>query len=147
MAPKILVVDDEPVIRAFVVKVLQGHGYAVAPASGADEAFGLLKNSEERIGLLLTDLNMPDRNGLDLIRDVRKARPDIPVIAMSGNLSAWVDELAGIPCIEKPFSAEKLIWEIQKAYDSRRYFSGATLRAGSSRLAKLLAEDQGVRFT
>lgn len=116
MAAKILVVDDEPAIRTFVVAVLEGSGYAAQAASGADEALELVKGGDESIGLLLTDIAMPGKNGIDLIRAVRELRPELPVIAMSGNFAAWRGELQGIPCLAKPFAPRNLLMTIQTIY-------------------------------
>src|SRR5208283_1262159 len=62
----ILVVDDEPDIRRFVIDMLQPLGYKVLEASCADEALRISDENQDKIDLLLTDLTMPGMNGLEL---------------------------------------------------------------------------------
>jgi CheY-like chemotaxis protein len=115
-APTILVVDDDPCIRAFVVLALRAYNYAVLCVESAEEALELVRNRVADIALLLTDMHMPGICGVDLIRKVRKLRPEMPVIAMSGNLEAWIGNLDGIPCIAKPFCIGTLLSEIEKLF-------------------------------
>jgi len=79
---RILIVDDEPDIRAAVGRLLDLEGYQTAQASSAFEALGLLER-EPYQGLIL-DLRMPEVNGLTLMENVHRIDPDLPVIILTG---------------------------------------------------------------
>jgi two-component system, cell cycle sensor histidine kinase and response regulator CckA len=134
-APTILVVDDDPCIRSFVASILRAYNYAVLCVENAEEAFDLVKNRVADIALLLTDMHMPGICGVDLIRNVRKLRPEMPVLAMSGNLDVWIEQLDGIPCIAKPFCIRTLLSEIEKLYGARRPDCGMFRRSEDRLLA------------
>lgn len=79
---KILVVDDEASVRKMVTNTIASVGYEVIEASSGAEAYDACK--ETSIDLIITDVVMPDKNGIDLIMEVKKEYPDLPVIAISG---------------------------------------------------------------
>lgn len=84
---RVLVVEDDFLIRLTLCEVLADEGYEVVQAESGDEAIGLLGPGV--IDVLLTDIQLPgSRNGRDLVRDARRARPDLPVIFMSGRPDA-----------------------------------------------------------
>jgi CheY-like chemotaxis protein len=109
MAKVILVVDDEPMLRAFVREVLEPNGYAVREASSAHDAILLL--DQGGIDILLTDIEMPGiLNGLDLAWMARAMWPAIPVILTSGRVLPRAAEVpTHVPMLTKPFSAERLL--------------------------------------
>jgi CheY-like chemotaxis protein len=76
----------------------------------AVELFGRKKN----IALVLTDIVMPRKDGVALIRELRAIKPGLPVVAMSGHLPQWEKELDGVACIAKPFRMETLLEELEK---------------------------------
>lgn len=82
----ILVVDDEPQFRDTLCIVLNAHGYRALQAPGAREALALFERQVHAVQLLVTDIMMPEMNGLELIRLIRAIRPDLPVIACTGLL-------------------------------------------------------------
>ncbi|MFZ5565187.1 MAG: response regulator, partial [Thermodesulfobacteriota bacterium] len=85
------------------------------------EAGRLFEAHRQPIHLLLTDMVMPGMNGLDLIRSLRKARPDLKVLCMSGYTdSALFEEVReeGIAFIHKPFSPATLIGKIRELLDA-----------------------------
>jgi len=107
----ILLAEDDNMIRSFVCSVLQGHGYRVFPADNGLEALHLA----ERVGacgidLVLTDVDMPALNGIQLVRCLKQLRPDLKILFMTGYRGAIVDELwdEGM-VIQKPFSYPALI--------------------------------------
>lgn len=73
--PRVLVVDDEPAIREMLCMYLSGHGFAATPAGDADEALSLLGQS--KFDLVVSDLNMPGRSGIDLLRDALARHPQL----------------------------------------------------------------------
>ncbi len=80
---KILVVDDEAVIRELLSDVLSDEGYAVECAANAREALALLREVDGFF-LLFTDVMMPEMDGIELVREARKIRPDLIPIVMTG---------------------------------------------------------------
>ncbi|HEU4416670.1 MAG TPA: response regulator [Candidatus Angelobacter sp.] len=79
---EILLVDDDPAVRDLLTLVLQSSGYAVSPAKDGFDALLQLKRKLPTI--VLSDLNMPQMSGFELLSVVRRRFPRIPVIAMSG---------------------------------------------------------------
>ena len=79
--PRILVVDDDPDIRGVIREFLTPDGYEVRLAANGREAFGIL--GFEDVDLVLTDL-MPDREGIELIQEIRQRFPAVKTVAMSG---------------------------------------------------------------
>lgn len=108
-ASTVLVADDEITVRTLATAVLRRRGYGVSSAEDGQEALEVFEEQPEDIGLLLTDLNMPRKNGIELIRDVKAIKPEQPVVAMSGDLPQWRDQLGGTPTLEKPFTMKMLL--------------------------------------
>ena len=117
--PTILVVDDDPSLRLLVTTFLQQHGYQVHPAIDGQAAADLFYSEAGRIGLVLTDWDMPRKNGLELAQEVRALRPELPVILMSGNLPPEQRELAGMAFISKPFLVHTLLHEVEKHFKTK----------------------------
>ena len=78
----VLVVDDEPLMRRTVRTALEKAGHQVEEAQDGNE--GMRKFSELQPDLVLTDIVMPDREGVETIGAMRRLRPEVPIIAMSG---------------------------------------------------------------
>jgi CheY-like chemotaxis protein len=82
--PRLLVVDDDPFVLEMLVIVLEEEGYAVeAAGNGGDalEAFG----RHPDIGLVLTDMNMPGMDGLELTREIRRRSVDVPILLLTAH--------------------------------------------------------------
>ncbi len=112
----ILVVDDEENIRDVAVATLTRFGYdAVAAVDGTD-ALATYSQQHDNVALVLTDMAMPYMDGASLIRALRKMKPDIKIVAMSGwisdSKSAELTELHIETVLAKPFTAEKLLTTI-----------------------------------
>ena len=131
MAPKVLVVDDEEDIVAYLVAVLQDNGFR---ALGESDAAAVLETiRKERPDLILLDIMMPGQSGLSLYRAIRKD-PDtaeIPVFiisgysrdkdfaVMAGGLEAQVARLPD-GYLEKPISIPMLLQDLHELFDKRR---------------------------
>jgi CheY-like chemotaxis protein len=86
--PRILIVEDEFLIRMTLAEALAEHGFDVAEAASGEEALATLRG-DPLISLLLTDIQLPGAlNGLDLARSAREGRPDLPVIYVTGRPDA-----------------------------------------------------------
>jgi signal transduction histidine kinase len=82
-ARRVLVVDDEPIVREVLADLLEAAGYAVLPAPGGAEALAMLE-AGEAVDLLLTDLSMPGMGGVALIEAAQARRPSLPAILLTG---------------------------------------------------------------
>jgi len=78
----ILIVDDEAPVRSLLSDVLQNEGYHTYTASTGIEASEIYNNN--KIDLIITDLVMPEKGGIDLIMELKKKNPNVKVIAISG---------------------------------------------------------------
>ena len=80
--PRILVVDDESPIRGLLRQAFEMNGYDVLEASNGVEAVKIFREND--IDLVVTDIIMPDKEGLESIMDLKEIDPDVKIIAMSG---------------------------------------------------------------
>jgi len=79
---RVLVVDDEPSVRNMVAAMIEPAGYDVIEAVNGAEAVNTCKKVP--VDLIITDIVMPKKNGIDLIMEIKKEFPDTPIIAISG---------------------------------------------------------------
>lgn len=104
MPKKILVIEDDPLIRQGVNLFLCAEGYEVNEARDGDEALDLL--DKFRFDLVLSDVHSPRLQGMDVLSHLHSISPDIPIIIMTtnhyGNLSG--SAARGVVCISKPLS-------------------------------------------
>jgi CheY-like chemotaxis protein len=117
---RILVVEDEPAVRALAVRVLSEAGYTVLPASSGREALGILQ-AGEAVDAVLTDVVMPDMGGGELAEHLRELDSALPILYMSGYTGTDVlrrgfDE-RGVPFLQKPFSPMSLTTGIRQLLD------------------------------
>src|SRR6516162_6159231 len=114
-AGRIVVVEDEHSIRRGVVDALRASGYEVAEAADGDR--GLEEAVRLRVDLVLLDLLLPKRNGLDVLAEIRKVRPTLPVIILTARGSEE-DRVRGLKMgaddyVVKPFSARELLARVE----------------------------------
>jgi len=111
--PVILIVDDEAGVRRLAGQILQRGGYRALEAADGVEALKILSAPPSLIALVLTDVRMPNMNGLELERVVHQRWPGLPVLLMSGEITKeWVSETLGtraLDIIRKPFLGEHLL--------------------------------------
>ncbi len=113
----VLLVDDEGAVRRFAMRVLEREGFKIYEASDGAEALDLLRKGVAAVDVVVSDIVMPNLNGVELLLQLKSSHPELPVILMSGYATA---ELAGLgiaaPCgvITKPFPAERLVAEVQR---------------------------------
>jgi CheY-like chemotaxis protein len=111
----ILVADDDSEIRNLLCAILEGEGYEVHTAINGKKAMALLR--ETPVSLVLTDLAMPDKDGIEMIREIRQDFPDLKVIAMSGTFSGAVlttaKHLGANAILAKPLQVEELLQAVQ----------------------------------
>jgi len=109
----ILVVDDEPSILALVSRALQKRGHTIATAGDGVEAGRVV--SSQAFDLVLTDLLMPDKDGIQVIAELRRKFPAVKIIAMSGGGHIPQDQylkiakgLGAHALLDKPFTIDQL---------------------------------------
>ncbi|HYW31864.1 MAG TPA: PAS domain S-box protein [Gemmatimonas sp.] len=110
----LLVVEDEQAVRTVVCRVLGNAGYTLLVAPSAREAIALWRAHDNGadIDALVTDMIMPEQNGLQLAKTLRIDRPELPVLFMSGYFEGSITETERAPhtaFLEKPFSTEQLL--------------------------------------
>jgi CheY-like chemotaxis protein len=116
----ILIIDDDPKLRATLEKILVGRGHAVTTVEGGFEAAQSYR--EHPFDLVLTDLLMP-QSGLSVIRVLRSQFPGVRVIAMSGGGGQRLDYAKGLGAnftLAKPFSTEELLAAVDQTLASGR---------------------------
>jgi two-component system chemotaxis response regulator CheY len=115
MTQQILIVDDDMPSLAIFQAVLTASGYQVHTANNGEIALELL--SQHRVDLVITDLYMPDKEGIELIREIRQKDKEVKIIAVSGGMSSPVDvsnllhiclALGANATLQKPVSGDTL---------------------------------------
>jgi DNA-binding NtrC family response regulator len=109
-AQRVLVVDDEDGMRDWLAEILEGSGHHVFTAKDGVEAKKLAQR--QPVDLMITDISMPNEEGLGIICAFRKAHPEVKIIAMSGaNPEALVDAklLGAKAALAKPFTSETVL--------------------------------------
>lgn len=102
---RILVIDDDAQFRHMLCLMLQQAGYEVLPAADGEEGIRVFRR--ELIDLVITDIFMPEKEGLETIRELRKEFPDVKIIAISGG-SRKVEEFSTLPYAKKFGAVETL---------------------------------------
>ncbi|MEO8053769.1 MAG: PAS domain S-box protein [Acidobacteriota bacterium] len=117
----VLVVEDEPAVRALAAAILKRRGYDVLVAGSGPAALELLVRGPQLIHLILTDLVMPGMNGRELVTRVRALRPAIKVVFMSGYAADAAPDLAEVGAagfLPKPFSEKALAAKVREVLDA-----------------------------
>jgi two-component system cell cycle sensor histidine kinase/response regulator CckA len=114
----ILLVEDEEAVRSFAARALRMRGYNVLEASGGEEALEIVRAAQAPIHLLVTDVVMPAMDGPTLVRAVRRIRPEMAVIFMSGYAEEAFrrnDENASdLHFLPKPFGLKQLAAKVKE---------------------------------
>jgi len=116
----VLIIDDEWSIREVTTLMLERAGYKVMSAASAEDALSMLASN--RFSVVLIDVILPDKNGLELSLEVNRKWPNIPIILMSGRVSTEADSIKnfnghfGISgSISKPFTQDQLLVSLNEA--------------------------------
>ena len=125
--PRVLCVDDEPTTLRLMIRLLEGIGLDVVPVTTARA--GLERFDEGRIDLVLTDVRMPDMDGLALLREIRMRDLHVPVVVVTGqgSLDTAIRALreGGSGMIVKPFTGQEFVAEVRSVLEAARIRSDA----------------------
>jgi|YNPBryantNP2012_1023418.scaffolds.fasta_scaffold03177_2 diguanylate cyclase (GGDEF)-like protein len=120
---RVLVVDDEPFLVEIMKESLSLIGLEVLEAYTGTEALKILTNND--VDMLVTDLSLPDINGLELISQGKKIKPDLICIGVTGHVREYkyidVIKAGAIDFIKKPFDIEELQVKVMRAFSERRH--------------------------
>lgn len=120
----VLLVEDEPEIRRFVVKVLAMQGYRVLEAHDGGQALALCREHQEPIHLLLTDVVIPDTSGPELAASIQALRPEICFLYISAYDTGLLRQNFGLNAraafLQKPFGAEDLLEKVHEVLQGRK---------------------------
>ena len=116
---RILLVDDDDMSRGAIHKKLERAGYAVESTSDGDEVIRMY--GQEAADLVITDLIMPDKDGLEIIQDLRRLNPQVRILAISGGGRVDANEylavarkFGAVEVLSKPFTKD----DLRKAVDA-----------------------------
>jgi CheY-like chemotaxis protein len=108
---QILIIDDDRLMRRLIIRILQGAGHAVCEAE--DGRCGVELFRRQQPALVITDIVMPEMEGIETIQLLRHASPTVPIIAISGGSEPIylraATELGATASLEKPFTAGELL--------------------------------------
>ncbi|MGO9015679.1 MAG: response regulator [Dissulfurispiraceae bacterium] len=121
MAKSILIIDDEKDVRNSLRHVFEFHGYKVFEACNGKEGLDVYRRN--MVDIVITDILMPEKDGLETILDIKKEFPKAKIIAMSGFGKGGMDilsiarEFGATHCIRKPFQPDEIIRLVNSTLD------------------------------
>jgi CheY-like chemotaxis protein len=121
---KILVIDDDAIVRKTIVQILEQDGYQVLSAE--DGARGMVLFRSEQPDLVITDIIMPEQEGIQTITEMRRAKPDAKIIVISGSgrignidFLRIAQHLGASDAIAKPFDRDDLLKRVRHCLNGR----------------------------
>lgn len=115
---RILIVDDEENARSGLAKLLSREGYEIATAGNGHEALNYLRS--QKVELIITDINMPEMNGITFLRELNRIHPASNVIMVTayGEVESYIEamNLGAFEYVNKPVKVEELIKIIAKIF-------------------------------
>jgi two-component system cell cycle sensor histidine kinase/response regulator CckA len=113
--PVSLVVDDEPAVRRFVSALLRQEHFQILEAEDGSQALQIVQELDGEVDLIVSDIQMPNGDGLSLAQAVKDSYPDVPVILISGQ----VNPDASFEFVQKPFLPATLVKAVRKLCATR----------------------------
>jgi two-component system cell cycle sensor histidine kinase/response regulator CckA len=110
----VLLVEDEAPVRSSIRRALERQGYTVLDAAHGLDAVAAFERNPEGVDLLLSDVVMPQLGGRPLVERLRRSKPELPALLMSGYSQENVDE---VPLIQKPFDMTALVQRVRSVLD------------------------------
>jgi len=122
MAERILIIDDEPKIGQMISDILRDEGYE--PILALDAERGLESTRKNDLGLVLLDLKLPDKDGLDVLKEIAALKPNLPVVIISahGNIKTAVQttKMGAFDFLEKPLDMDRLLITVRNALQQEK---------------------------
>ena len=122
--PKVLIIDDDPEIGRMIQETLSTVGYEVFVASGGQEGLDLARR--QMLDLIICDILMPGKDGLETIMDLRRAHPSAMIMAISGggayhmtSALGWAERVGAQASMRKPFTPEELVAKVRELLPQR----------------------------
>ena len=115
---RILLAEDDDVMRSYLARALERSGYAVSPVDRGTAALPLLEN--ERFDLLLTDIVMPEMDGIELAQRAAEIAPDMRVMFITGFAAVTLKAGRAMPqakVLSKPFHLRDLVLEVDRMFE------------------------------
>jgi DNA-binding NtrC family response regulator len=136
--PTVLIADDEPAIRRTLREILEFEGYAVEEAADGDEAFD---KAREGVDLVLLDIKMPKRDGMEVLQALHDAESAVPVVMISGHgtveTAVEATQLGAVDFLEKPPDLNRLLVTVRGALDRGQ------LQVENTRLKQVVRDQSG----
>jgi PAS domain S-box-containing protein len=114
----VLLVEDDEMLRPYLVQVLECNGYHVIAADSSERALSLIDSSQEPIDLVISDVVMPGRSGPELVAELLRARPGLPALYISGHAEGLLPRPPGpagrTQLLQKPFSSTDLLTKVRQ---------------------------------
>ena len=117
--PRILIIDDEEQVRLYLRRILEPEGHEVVEAGNGKVGLHLYR--EEPADLIITDVFMPEKEGLETIRELRSDYPEVKIIAISGggrnidlDFLPLAKQLGALRTLAKPFDRQKMLDAVQE---------------------------------
>ncbi len=150
-AQSVLIVDDDAAMRQMLVPLFRERGFGVAEAPSATLALEKIRESD--YGVVLSDVKMPGRSGIEMVGDLRRLRPETPVVLMTafGSIDSAVEAMraGAYDYVTKPFEPEAVVLTVERALERRaleeenRRLRRAVDRTGS--LGELIGQSPAMR--
>jgi len=126
MKGRILIVDDEPIVLRSCQRILRGEDYEIDVCGDGLSALGMI--NENDYDVLILDIKMPRMDGIEVLRRVKEARPDIDVIMITGlhdiGTAVQAMKLGALDYLPKPFEPEQLQMLVERAFDRQAVRQG-----------------------
>jgi DNA-binding NarL/FixJ family response regulator len=136
---RILIVDDHELVRRGLRQTLAEDLPKAVVIEAADAAQTLRSVANKPVDLVLLDINLPDRNGLDVLQDLKALHPHLPVVVLTAfpekDFAVRAFKLGASGYVCKQSAADELIVAVQKALDGDRYITPSLAEALASKLA------------
>ena len=117
----LLVAEDDEIVKSFLARILERAGYSVITARDGEDAVVKFKENMDDISLVITDVVMPKKNGKEIFEEIKKIRPEMKVIFISGYSADIIHKKfmiqEGVDFITKPFMKNDLLQKVRNVID------------------------------
>jgi two-component system cell cycle sensor histidine kinase/response regulator CckA len=120
---RVLVVDDEPVVRRLLARILRSRGYDVFETEDAQSALAFMSSANRQMDLVVTDIVMPTASGAGLAEQIKARWPAVKILFVSGfptTDALPASEMSSIPLLGKPFTPDQLEAKVREVLDSSK---------------------------